>query len=139
MNGCCAISLTESRGPRPGADAGGPAELEDHRPAAVPPGQRGGLGVPAAPAGQRPATRSGGVGIAELSLDAPVVWKIQGAPTRVGEGRVPSRRDIAQMESLAAVEGERRSLSLRRRRERGDEQREQATTTEPSHGCTVNR
>src|SRR5207244_11546026 len=116
-----------------------PCSLEDPQPAASPLGEREGLAVPPAPPGHRPATRSGGVGIAELSLDAPVVRQIQGAPTRVGEGRVPSRRDIAQMESPAAVEGERRSLSLRRRRERGDEQREQATTTEPSHGCTVNR
>jgi len=43
------------------------------------------------------------------------------------------------VESPGAVEGESRSLSLRRRCERGDEQREQGTTTEPFHGCTVNR
>src|SRR4029077_1467281 len=116
-----------------------PVELDEHEPARVPLGYGERLAVPAHAAGQRSAAGTRGIGIAELPLDAPVVRYIQAAPAGVVERRFLSAGDVTQMESPRAVERECRSLPLRRRCERGDEQREQGTTTEPLHGCTPNR
>src|SRR5439155_5393028 len=75
---------------------------------------------------QRPAAGSGGVRVAELSLDAPIVRQIQGAPAGIVERPFLSAGDVAQVESPSAVEAESRALALwRRRRVRGDEQREE--------------
>src|SRR5256886_4246214 len=56
-------------------------ELHEHQPARVPLGYGERLAVPAHAAGERAAARSGGVRVAELPLDAPVVRQIQAAPT----------------------------------------------------------
>src|SRR5205823_11429975 len=90
-------------------------------------GYREGLAIPADPAGQRPAARSGRVGIAELPLDAPVVRQIEAAPSGIVERRFLSAGDVTQMESPGAVEGQNRPLPLRYRwRELRDQQPRQA-------------
>ena len=97
-------------------------ELDEHQPARVPRGQGEGLAVPAHAAGERSAARAGGIGVAELSLDAPVVRHSEVAPGGIVERRILSVRDVAQVESPGAVEREHCPLPLRyRRRVRGDD------------------
>src|SRR5690348_17544213 len=58
-------------------------ELDRRQPATIRRRNREGFAVPANAAWQRTATCAGGVSLAELGLDAPVVRQIQRAPSRV--------------------------------------------------------
>src|SRR2546429_1507930 len=111
-------------------------ELDEHQPARVPRGQGEGLTVPAHAAGERSAARAGGIGIAELSLDAPVVRHIEVAPGGIVERRILSVRDVAQVESPGAVEGENPALPRRHRRcvRRGEQGEEADDGSANLHG-----
>src|SRR5207244_12883352 len=95
--------------------AGAPTRALDpteQQPACGPLRDGQGLAVPPHAAGQRPAAGSGGVRVAELSLDAPIVRQIQGAPAGIVERPFLSAGDVAQVESPSAVEAEGRALAL---------------------------